>query len=86
MPFSISPGPTLAPTSASPSALRPSSAPPPGLTIHFAPATSGPYAGSDFHVTVPYTVFAKFLKPPMKALFSGEPRQAPVALKEFPGI
>jgi hypothetical protein len=51
-----------------------------GLTFHFAPATSGPYAGSDFHVTVPYTVFAKFLKPGMKVLFSGEPRQAPVSL------
>ncbi len=51
-----------------------------GLTFHFPPAISGPYAGSDFHVTVPYTVFAKFLKPGMKALFSGEPRQAPVTL------
>jgi len=53
-----------------------------GLTIHFPPSASGPYAGRDFHVTVPYTVFAKFLKPGMKALFSGEPRQAPVALEE----
>ncbi len=53
-----------------------------GLTIHFAPATSGPYAGRDFHVTVPYTVFAKFLKPGMKALFSGEPREAPVSLAD----
>jgi hypothetical protein len=53
-----------------------------GLTFHFPPATSGPYAGSDFHVTVPYTVFAKFLKPGMKVLFSGEPRQAPVSLAE----
>ncbi len=53
-----------------------------GLTIHFPPSASGPYAGSDFHVTVPYTVFAKFLKPGMKALFSGEPRQAPVSLEE----
>ncbi len=53
-----------------------------GLTIHFPPATSGPYAGSDFHVTVPYTVFAKFLKPGMKSLFSGEPRQAPVSLED----
>ena len=51
-----------------------------GLTIHFPPAGSGPYAGSDFHVTIPYTVFAKFLKPGMKALFAGEPRQAPVSL------
>ncbi len=51
-----------------------------GLTIHFPPAASGPYAGSDFHVTVPYTVFAKFLKPGMKGLFSGEPRQAEVSL------
>ncbi len=51
-----------------------------GLTFHFPPAQSGPYAGHDFHVTVPYTVFAKFLKPGMKALFSGEPRQAPVSL------
>jgi hypothetical protein len=51
-----------------------------GLTFHFAPAISGPYAGNDFHVTVPYTVFAKFIKPGMKALFSGEPRQAPVSL------
>jgi len=49
-----------------------------GLTIHFAPPASGSYAGRDFHVTVPYTVFAKFLKPAMKPLFSGEPRQAPV--------
>ncbi len=53
-----------------------------GLTIHFAPPVAGPYAGSDFHVTVPYTVFAKFLKPGMKALFSGEPRQAPVSLQD----
>ncbi len=53
-----------------------------GLTFHFPPATSGPYAGSDFHVTVPYTVFAKFLKPSMKTVFSGEPRQTPVALKD----
>ncbi|MGO9461449.1 MAG: RsiV family protein [Rhodomicrobium sp.] len=53
-----------------------------GLTIHFPPPASGPYAGSDFHVTVPYTVFAKFLKPGMKTLFSGEPRQAPVSLEE----
>jgi hypothetical protein len=51
-----------------------------GLTVHFPPAGSGPYAESDFHVTIPYTVFAKFLKPGMKALFSGEPRQAPVSL------
>ena len=51
-----------------------------GLTIHFPPATAGPYSGSDFHVTVPYSVFAKFLKPGMKALFSGEPRQAEVSL------
>ncbi len=51
-----------------------------GLTIHFPPALSGPYAGSDFHVTIPYTVFAKFLKPGMKALFSGEPRASPVSL------
>jgi hypothetical protein len=53
-----------------------------GLTIHFPPSSSGPYAGSDFHVTVPYTVFSKFLKPGMKALFSGEPRQAPVSLQD----
>jgi hypothetical protein len=53
-----------------------------GLTIHFPPATSGPYAGKDFHVTIPYTVFAKFLKPGMKSLFSGEPRQAPVSLED----
>lgn len=53
-----------------------------GLTIHFPPPVSGPYAGSDFHVTVPYTVFAKSLKPAMKALFSGEPRQAPVSLQD----
>jgi hypothetical protein len=51
-----------------------------GLTVHFPPAGSGPYAGSDFHVTIPYTVFAKFLKPGVKVLFSGEPRQAPVSL------
>jgi hypothetical protein len=53
-----------------------------GLTIHFPPPVSGPYAGSDFHVTVPYTVFAKFLKPGMRALFAGEPRQAPVSLQD----
>ncbi len=53
-----------------------------GLTIHFPPATSGPYAGSSFHVTIPYTVFAKYLKPEMKSLFSGEPRQAPVELED----
>lgn len=53
-----------------------------GLTIHFPPSASGPYAGSDFHVTVPYTVFAKFLKPGMKALFAGEPRQAQVPLSD----
>ncbi len=50
-----------------------------GLTIHFPPEAEGPYAGSEFHVTVPYTVFAKFLKPGMKGLFAGEPRQAPVS-------
>jgi hypothetical protein len=38
-------------------------------------ALSGPYAGSDFHITLPYTVFAKLLKPGMKSLFPGEPRQ-----------
>ncbi len=53
-----------------------------GLTIHFPPPASGPYAGTDFHVTVPYTVFAKFLKPGMKSLFAGEPRQAPVSLED----
>ncbi len=53
-----------------------------GLTIHFPPSGAGPYAGSDFHVTIPYTVFAKFLKPGMKALFAGEPRQAPVSLRD----
>jgi hypothetical protein len=53
-----------------------------GLTIHFPPPASGPYAGRDYHVTVPYTVFAKFLKPGMKALFAGEPRQAPVSLQD----
>jgi hypothetical protein len=53
-----------------------------GLTIHFPPSASGPYAGTDFHVTVPYTVFAKFLKPAMKTLFAGEPRQAPVSLED----
>lgn len=52
-----------------------------GLTIHFPPAASGPYSGSDFHVTIPYTVFARFLKPGMRALFSGEPRQTPVSLQ-----
>jgi hypothetical protein len=50
-----------------------------GLTIHFPPDAGGAYAGSEFHVTIPYTVFAKYLKPGMKALFSGEPRQAPVS-------
>jgi hypothetical protein len=53
-----------------------------GLTVHFPPASSGQYAGSDFHVTIPYTVFAKYLKPSMKPLFSGEPRQAPISLEE----
>jgi hypothetical protein len=53
-----------------------------GLTIHFPPSSSGPYSGSDFHVTIPYTVFARFLKPGMRALFSGEPRQAPVSLQD----
>jgi hypothetical protein len=53
-----------------------------GLTIHFPPAPEGPYAGSDFHVTVPYTVFAKFLKPGIKPLFSGEPRATPVSLQD----
>ncbi len=53
-----------------------------GLTIHFPPRADGPYAGSDFHVTIPYTVFSKFLKPGMKTLFSGEPRQAPVSLQD----
>lgn len=54
-----------------------------GLTIHFPPALSGPFAGSDFHVTIPFTVFAKFLKPGMKALFSGEPRATPVSLQDI---
>lgn len=53
-----------------------------GLTIHFPPASAGRYAGTDFHVTIPYTVFAKFLKPGMKALFSGEPRQAPISVQD----
>jgi hypothetical protein len=53
-----------------------------GLTIHFPPPSSGPYAGRDYHVTVPYTVFAKFLKPGMRSLFAGEPRQAPVSLQD----
>ena len=54
-----------------------------GLTIHFPPALDGPYAGSDFHVTIPHTVFAKFLKPGMKQLFSGEPRATPVSLQDL---
>ncbi|HZV22045.1 MAG TPA: RsiV family protein [Hyphomicrobiales bacterium] len=54
-----------------------------GLTIHFPPSLSGPYAGSDFHVTIPYTVFAKYLKPEMKQLFAGEPRQAPISLDDL---
>ncbi len=53
-----------------------------GLTIHFPPALEGLYAGSDFHVTIPYTVFAKFLKSGMKPLFSGEPRATPVSLQD----
>jgi hypothetical protein len=53
-----------------------------GLTIHFPPSPAGLYAGSDFHVTIPYTVFSKFLRPGMRPLFSGEPRQAPVSLQE----
>lgn len=54
-----------------------------GLTIHFPPSLDGPYAGSDFHVTIPYTVFAKYLKPKMKALFSGEPRATQVSLRDL---
>jgi hypothetical protein len=54
-----------------------------GLTIHFPPPAEGPYAGSDFHVTIPHTVFAKFLKPGMKTLFSGEPRATPVSLQDI---
>jgi hypothetical protein len=54
-----------------------------GMTIHFPPALSAPFAGSDFHVTIPYTVFAKFLKPNMKTLFSGEPRATPVSLQDI---
>jgi hypothetical protein len=54
-----------------------------GLTIHFPPPAAGPYAGSDFHVTIPNTVFAKFLKPGMKTLFSGEPRATPVSLQDI---
>jgi hypothetical protein len=53
-----------------------------GLTIHFPPASSGPYAGTDFHVTIPYSVFSRYLKPGMKSLFAGEPRQAPVDLDD----
>jgi hypothetical protein len=53
-----------------------------GLTIHFPPTNAGAYAGSDFHITIPYTVFAKFLKPGLKSMFSGEPRQAPVTLQD----
>lgn len=53
-----------------------------GLTIHFPPEAEGPYAGSDFHITIPYTVFSRFLKPGMRNLFSGEPRQAPVDLQD----
>jgi hypothetical protein len=44
--------------------------------------SEGSYAGSDFHITIPYTVFSKFLKPGMRSLFSGEPRQAPVDLQD----
>jgi hypothetical protein len=54
-----------------------------GLTIHFPPPAEGPYAGSDFHVTIPYSVFAKYLKPGMKTLFSGEPRATPVSLQDL---
>ena len=54
-----------------------------GFTIHFPPAMSGLYAGSDFHVTIPYTVFAKYLKPGMKPLFSGEPRATEVSLQDI---
>lgn len=54
-----------------------------GLTVHFPPTSSGPYAGSDFHVTIPYTVFAKYLKPAMKPLFSGEPRATPVSMQDI---
>ncbi len=53
-----------------------------GLTIHFAPETTGPYQGSPFHVTIPPTVFSKFLKPGMKSFFAGEPRQVPVVLDD----
>ena len=53
-----------------------------GLTIHFPPPVSGPYEGKDYHITVPYTVFAKFLKPGMKALFAGEPRETEFSLRD----
>jgi hypothetical protein len=53
-----------------------------GLTVHFPPSADERQARSDFHVTIPYTVFAKFLKPAIKPLFSGEPRQAPVPLED----
>ncbi len=51
-----------------------------GLTIHFPPSQDNPY-DSDFHVTIPYTVFSKFVRPQFKALFAGEPRQAPVSIQ-----
>jgi hypothetical protein len=54
-----------------------------GFTVHFPPPAAGPYAGSDFHVTIPYTVFAKYLKPGMKTLFAGEPRATPVSLQDL---
>ena len=53
-----------------------------GLTIHFPPAASGPYAGSEFHITISYTVFANFLKPAVKGFFAGEPRQAPISFED----
>ncbi len=49
-----------------------------GFTVHFPPSGSGLLGDAEFHVAIPYTVFAKYLKPAIKPLFQGEPRQAPM--------
>jgi hypothetical protein len=53
-----------------------------GLTVHFSSDSKGPYAGTLLRVTIPPTVFSRFLKPGMRSLFGGEPRQAPVVLDD----
>jgi len=53
-----------------------------GLTFHLAPNAISSFPESHFHVTIPYTVFSKFLKLQMRPLFTGEPRQIPVDLQD----